>query len=112
MPKCRLISGCYLLIFGQSSIYAVVFWPDILHLIDLENHMIKLPYILVLSLLFTWAPNAMAYIDPGSGSAIMSAIIGAFVALTLTVKTYWYKIKSFFVKKPADSEDQTQVDEG
>lgn len=37
-----------------------------------------------------------AYIDPGSGSAIMSAIIGFFVAVGLAVKTYWYKIKGFF----------------
>ncbi len=49
---------------------------------------------------------AHAYIDPGSGSAIMSAIIGFFVAVSLAVKTYWYKIKSLFgagqSKTPAD----------
>jgi len=37
----------------------------------------------------------LAYIDPGSGSAIMSAIIGVFVATGLILKTYWYKIKRF-----------------
>ena len=36
------------------------------------------------------------YIDPGSGSAIMSAIIGFFVAMGIAIKTYWYKIKSIF----------------
>jgi len=41
----------------------------------------------------------MAYIDPGSGSAIMSAIIGFFVAISLAIKTYWYKIKSLFLRK-------------
>lgn len=39
---------------------------------------------------------ANAYIDPGSGSAIMSAIIGFFVALGIAIKTYWYKLKSLF----------------
>lgn len=39
---------------------------------------------------------AFAYIDPGSGSAIMSVIIGFFVAIGVLVKTFWYKIKSFF----------------
>ena len=39
---------------------------------------------------------AFAYIDPGSGSAIMSVIIGFFVAISVLVKTFWYKIKSFF----------------
>jgi hypothetical protein len=33
-----------------------------------------------------------AYIDPGSGSAIMSVLIGFFVALGVVVKTFWYKI--------------------
>ena len=45
-----------------------------------------------------------AYIDPGSGSAIISAIIGFFVAIGLAIKTYWYKIKSFFKKKKDTSE--------
>lgn len=38
---------------------------------------------------------SFAYIDPGSGSAIMSAIIGFFVASGMAIKTYWYKIKAF-----------------
>lgn len=58
---------------------------------------------------------AHAYIDPGSGSAIMSAIIGFLVAISLAVKTYWYKIKSLFgrgqTKTPADAaEDETLQD--
>jgi hypothetical protein len=54
------------------------------------------PGILVI-LLGLWIQPAMAYIDPGSGSAIMSAIVGLFVAVGIAIKTYWYKIKSFFV---------------
>ena len=42
------------------------------------------------------AQPAFAYIDPGSGSAIMSVIIGFFVAIGLLIKTFWYKIKNFF----------------
>ena len=42
------------------------------------------------------AQPAFAYIDPGSGSAIMSVIIGFFVAIGVLIKTFWYKIKSFF----------------
>ncbi len=61
-------------------------------------------------LLLTWTAPAMAYIDPGSGSAIMSAIIGIFVAMSLGVKTYWYKIKSLFSKK--NSQDDNNDSEG
>lgn len=51
---------------------------------------------------------AMAYIDPGSGSVIMSAIIGFFVALGMAIKTYWYKLKSFFTgKKPTNTKENT-----
>jgi hypothetical protein len=55
-------------------------------------------YALLVTLLTISTP-AMAYIDPGSGSAIVSAIIGLFVAIGLAIKTYWYKIKSFFKRK-------------
>ena len=51
---------------------------------------------------------AFAYIDPGSGSAIMSAIIGFIVACWLVVKTYWYKIKSFF-KPTVDGDSQEEA---
>ena len=40
--------------------------------------------------------TAHAYIDPGSGSALMSIIIGAFVAVGLAIKTFWYKITGIF----------------
>ncbi len=57
-----------------------------------------------LVLLIVLSAPAQAYLDPGSGSAIMSAIIGFFVAISLAVKTYWYKIKSLFSgRKPAKS---------
>ena len=54
-------------------------------------------------LLLTLPSSAIAYIDPASGSAIVSALIGLCVAISLAVKTYWYKLKSIFVKpKPSE----------
>ena len=47
-----------------------------------------------------------AYIDPGSGSAIMSAIIGFVVAIGLAIKTYWYKIKGLFTGKKSSSDEK------
>ena len=52
--------------------------------------------------LASWVSPAVAYIDPGSGSAIMSAMIGFFVAVGLAVKTYWYKLKTLFQRKMPD----------
>ncbi len=53
----------------------------------------------MLGAVFCWVigpDEAAAYIDPGSGSAIMSALIGTIVAVGLFFKTFWYKIKSLF----------------
>ena len=36
-----------------------------------------------------------AYLDPGSGSLIVQALVAAFFALSLAVKAYWRKIKLF-----------------
>ena len=67
-----------------------------------------LPSTAVVLALF-WVQPAMAYIDPGSGSAIMSALIGFFVAIGLAVKTYWYKIKSLFTGKSGKKSSHTDV---
>ena len=50
-----------------------------------------------LSLMFT--SNALAYIDPGTFSIVIQAIIGGIIAGGVTIKIYWYKLKSFFKKK-------------
>ncbi len=61
---------------------------------------------IIVVFLSLWVQPAMAYIDPGSGSAIMSAIIGLFVATGLVIKTYWYKIKSIFTRKKANPDQK------
>lgn len=48
--------------------------------------------------------DAHSYIDPGTGSIILQAIIGGIAALGFTIKLYWYKIKSFFKKKNKNKE--------
>ena len=59
----------------------------------------KIKLFITFTLTALMAQPAFAYIDPGSGSAIMSVIIGFFVAIGVLIKTFWYKIKSFFVFK-------------
>ncbi len=39
--------------------------------------------------------EAHAYLDPGSGSLIVQALVAAFFALSLAIKAYWRKIKLF-----------------
>jgi O-antigen/teichoic acid export membrane protein len=51
---------------------------------------------LVLLTLLSASPAAFAYLDPSTGSMVVSAIVGIFASIALAVKTYWYKIKSWF----------------
>lgn len=56
--------------------------------------------------LLVYPASAMAYIDPASGSAISAAIIGFIVAVAMAVKTYWYKLKSIFIKQDSGAVEQ------
>ena len=50
----------------------------------------------LLALLLCLSPPAFAYLDPSTGSMVVSAIVGIFASIALALKTYWYKIKGFF----------------
>lgn len=39
---------------------------------------------------------AFAYLDPGTGSMILQAIIGALAVAGVAVSTFWSRIKAFF----------------
>lgn len=44
-------------------------------------------------------PAANAYIDPGSGSLIFQAVVGAAMAVSLGVKVFWRRITGFFSRR-------------
>jgi len=65
--------------------------------------------IIVTTAIFLLMPvSALAYLDPTTGSMVISAIVGLFASLVLAIKTYWYRIKAFFKGKPVKSD----ADEG
>lgn len=50
------------------------------------------------------ASPTVAYLDPATGTLIVSAIIGGFAAIGMFVKKFWYQIKGLFTggsSKPA-----------
>ena len=53
--------------------------------------------------------SALAYLDPTTGSMLISAIVGLFASLVLAIKTYWYRIKAFFKRNPTkpDTDDES-----
>jgi len=64
--------------------------------------------LLVLSMLLI-SPAAFAYLDPSTGSMVVSAIVGIFASIALAMKTYWYKIKRLLKRnsKPEPSSGET-----
>lgn len=49
--------------------------------------------------------DALAYLDPGTGSAILQGILGALAALAITLKLYWHRLLRFFgLRKPPAAE--------
>ena len=63
-----------------------------------------LSILIALNLIFT--PSAHAYVDPGSGSIIVTTILGFIAAIGYTFRKYFYKTKRFFTKKNISEDKQ------
>ena len=59
----------------------------------------------VIVIFFLLSNSAYAYIDPGTGTIILQALIGGIVAAGAAISLYWRKLKSFFSKKKKDEKD-------
>ena len=63
--------------------------------------------ILLFAVLFS--SPAHAYLDPGTGSIILQAIVGTIAGGLVLIKLYWYRIKNLFKKQipeePPDGEN-------
>ena len=54
-------------------------------------------FVLILTLIFIlgWAPDAQAYLDPGTGSMALQLLMASILGFLFTLKTYWGKFKGF-----------------
>ena len=57
----------------------------------------KSKIIIFLSFFFL-TTNAHAYLDPGTGSIILQAIVGSFAAFFTSIYIFWNKVKNFYKK--------------
>lgn len=48
---------------------------------------------------FSFTSPSYAYLDPGTGSALLQGLIGGIAAVISFFSIYWHKVKSFFRKK-------------
>lgn len=54
------------------------------------------------------APNAFAYLDPGTGSIIIQGLIAGIAMVGVTARMYWHKLQSMFGTGRA-AEDKTAL---
>ncbi len=54
---------------------------------------------------------ALAYVDPGSGSVIVTTILGFFAAIAYTFRKYFYKLKRKMFGGKSDEEDSRALDD-
>jgi hypothetical protein len=54
--------------------------------------------LLALTFLLALTDSAFAYLDPGTTSIILQAILGFVAAIGATITLYWNKLKVFFKK--------------
>jgi len=53
--------------------------------------------------------NAHAYLDPGTGSAILQGILGALAALAVALKLYWHRfLRLIGLRKKLEEPQQEQ----
>jgi hypothetical protein len=60
--------------------------------------------------IFLFVTNAYAYLDPGTGSFILQALIGFLAAISAGFLYYWTKVKNFFLKLFKKNNDNEKTD--
>jgi hypothetical protein len=64
--------------------------------------------VLITVCLMLMISDAVAYLDPGTGSMLLQVILGGIAAVGVAIKLYWHKLRAAFgmAKKP-DPEEET-----
>jgi len=59
----------------------------------------------LLLLMFT---DAVAYLDPGTGSMLLQVILGGIAAVGVAIKLYWHKLRAAFgMARKEETEDES-----
>ncbi len=59
-------------------------------------------------LLLLMFSDAVAYLDPGTGSMLLQVILGGIAAVGVAIKLYWHKLRAAFgFARKADPEDES-----
>jgi hypothetical protein len=73
----------------------------------MKIHLKKKFYYFILIFIF-FSNTANAYIDPGTGSALIQGLIGALAAIIISLKLYWHKLLKFLGIRKSDNENKKE----
>ena len=73
----------------------------------MNNLLLSLTNVQIMSFL----SQITAYIDPGTGSIIIQAIIGAVVGIGIAIKLFWHRILKFLGIRKGKTPDYTSLDQ-
>lgn len=64
--------------------------------------------VLITVFLMLMITDAVAYLDPGTGSMLLQVILGGIAAIGVALKLYWHKLRAAMgMAKKSDPEDET-----
>lgn len=66
--------------------------------------------LLVALLLLLPAPPAEAYLDPGTGSIVLQAVIATVAAAAVALKLYWTRLKALFGRKRTGAGEEKRLE--
>ncbi len=55
----------------------------------------------------TMTQSAFAYLDPGTGSIVLQALLGTIAAVAIVAKSYWYRIKGWLSIGKEDTSEKS-----
>ena len=65
--------------------------------------------ILLALMVFAVPSDAQAYLDPGTGTVIVQAIVAALAGVAFTLKIYWRQVKAFLRRTPAETPESSDA---
>ena len=74
---------------------------------DLKARLLMMIQACLISNVF-FPSTALAYVDPGSGSVIVTTVLGLIAAVSYTFRKYFYKIKKMFARKPEQEQQDSE----
>lgn len=60
----------------------------------MTNRKLTITFLLLFALVFSFPPQALAYLDPGSGSYFFQLLLALVLGGLYTLKGYWRKVMS------------------